>query len=230
MEFVDYKCLESLLIEGEENLMIDINDYDIANEKISSATAELIAGIIMAGGAIVYQKYKENKTKSQSIIKNQNAEKQRQSKISEDIRELDNKYHFMASSNDYDKFIKSTLNDIEKDIKKMVNVANRDTKRFNAIKEKLKKNGFDDMEIKALGLGPGYYKCIDSLEDYWIIIEDQDVACVDDLHYAITEALEAKATQDKRYSIFNFTNGDGDEGCVYYSYPSYEQIKKRVSY
>lgn len=220
MNNIDSKVLESLLINEE--------DLIPANEGIGQDLASIfIPGIILVGGALAYNKYLEKKEDKMKAQKNAAAKKKYEEENYVFIKELNNRYHFMVSNDAYNKFINSILSDMEKDIKKMVSVANRDSKRFQVIADKLKsKWNYSDNEIKALGLGANYYKCYD-VDDYWVIIEDQDVACVDDLHYTITEALNAKAMQDKRYNLVSLSNGDGDEGCVYYNYFSYETMKKK---
>lgn len=220
MEYLDSKILESFIIEGE--------DLTSANEGIAHDLASVvIPGIILVGGSIAYTKYLEKKEDKMKAQKKSDTKKKDEEEKYALIEELNDKYHFMASTDAYNKFIDSILSDMEKDIKKMVSAANRDSKRFQAIADELKSRwNYSDNEIKALGLGPNYYKCRDE-GDYWNIIEDQDVACIDDLHYVITDALEAKAMQDKRYKLITLSNGDGDEGCVYYDYYSYETMKKK---
>lgn len=216
-KFVDSKVLENLMI-----------DEDIIVTEASSATIDLIGGAILIGGALAYTKYKEGKKEKQRTINSQQLKQQRDTKAFTDFKDLNEKFNFMESKESYNKFIQKILDDMENDIKKMVATANRDKARFEKIKNKLRDTfDYSDSDIKQLRLGPGYYKCYTDGDDYWVIIEDQDVACVDDLHYAIVEALEAKASQDKRYSLISLSNGDGDEGCVYYNYSSYDALKKK---
>lgn len=196
MKFVDHKCLEALLIE----------DYDIATE---GRIAEMLLSAIGRGN--LYQKRETEKAKAKAnkaFADKQKAEKEAAKKA------LYEKYNLNDPKAKED-FKKLLMKDIDSKIKKMVNVANKNAKLFEETKKKiLDRYDNDESECRDLlkVLKPGYFKA-EYDGDYYLIIEDQEIACVCDLHCDIVEAL--RCISDDRYQFASFSYGDGDEGCVY---------------
>ena len=123
MEFVDYKCLESLLIEGEE----------IATESIGEKLAgPAIIGMLLAAigfGIDNYKKAKEEK-------KRQKANKAYAEKAKSEKDEVINKLYEQYNLNDptaRKKFKEDLTKDIDKKIKKMVNSANHNKQLFESL-------------------------------------------------------------------------------------------------
>lgn len=117
-----------------------------------------------------------------------------------------------------DAFKKSLMKDIDSKIKKMVNTANKDTELFEDLKKEILERYNNDKSACndiLRELKPGYFKADYDNDGYYVIIEDQEVACVCDVHCNIVYALSCLSSKDDRYYFTSFSFGDGDEGCVY---------------
>lgn len=205
---MDSKALESFLIP-EDNI----------------ATEDLIDGIINVTNFILTPLYKirdydKNKAeKAEAKLKDE----QRKKKLQEEINNLvalNKRYHFLDSESNYNKQLKIAYDFAGKKIRQYVNIANKDTKAFNELKSEVLKKYGNDSTTQALikELKPGYFTCQDEGE-YWSIIPDQYIALCCDLHYNIAERLNE--LDDINLIFASFTNGDGDEGCVYFNYLPY---------
>lgn len=69
---------------------------------------------------------------------------------------------------------------------------------------------------------PGMFDSDFDDEGYWVILNTQDMACACDFHWEIADALKMKYSNP----IISFHNGDGDEGCVYINYPTYDDLQR----
>ena len=61
--------------------------------------------------------------------------------------------------------------------------------------------------------------------NFAIIIPDQDIALCCELHWNIAEKLNT--LNDPNLTFVSFSNGDGDEGCVYFNYLPYNIVFER---
>lgn len=200
---MDSKCLESFLIPEEIATESGISDI--------IGPAILLAFIGLGG---LYKQHKEENAKAKAnkvAADKQKAEKEATKKALYEKYNLDDPKAKEA-------FEKSLMKDIDNKIKKMVNAANKNIKLFEELKKKVlelydnDKSACNDILSE---LKPGYFKADYDNEGYYVIIEDQEVACICDLHCDIVEALECINSKDDRYYFASFSFGDGDEGCVY---------------
>lgn len=148
-----------------------------------------------------------------------------------------NKYKFSTMNKDqYENFINKIQKEAESYIKTAVNKANHDIEylkkvrsdfaEYNALMNMETGDSGDNKTLKSIK--PGYFKCRWNGE-YWEIIEDQEVANCCDLHCNIVEALNNKYSELSSAKIVWFSYGDGDEGCVYFDFASYESMKKKFN-
>ena len=178
-----------------ESLIIDGN-YIIANESLKEALFKII-------GVKKKPQLTSTPTKTES----------KQPKI---INTLKEKYN-LNDENCKKAFKNKLLSDTEIKIKKMVAVANKDKSLFDALKKKITDEYGESEKYLISQLKPGYFTAEEE-GDYWVIIENQEIAIECDLHYQIAEALNNLKSTDDRYNFIYFSNGDGDEGCVYYNW------------
>lgn len=227
MEFVDYKCLESLLIEGEEIAIEGLSEKTKGNLTIGAIGMAILAVIGLNISDYKKDKIYKSQVKANNEIKKKNLEI------------VNNKYNLSTmSENDYKQFISKIQKESESYIKKMVNKANHDSEYIKSVRNKFierykdpdtgELESYDKETLKYLK--SGYFKADWDADGYWVIIEDQDVATSGSyLHCDIAEALNAKYSELSTSKIIEFSFGDGDEGCVYFNYVSYETMKKKFS-
>ena len=148
-----------------------------------------------------------------------------------------NKYKFSTMNKDqYENFINKIQKEAESYIKTAVNKANHDIEylkkvrndfaEYNALMNMETGDSVDNKTLKSIK--PGYFKCRWNGE-YWEIIEDQEVANCCDLHSNIVEALNNKYSELSSAKIVWFSYGEGDEGCVYFDFIQYENMKKKFN-
>lgn len=213
MEYINSKCLESLLIAEEG--FFDKMDDDAKSAFLSLLVTTGIIGIF--GGYSAYKQYKAEKAGKSSLHRSQN------NKQSE-FAKFNSQYHFENMSKpEYDKYIDNTIKSADKDVKTIVSTANKNKEYINKIKEKYIRTNEDNIDNDVLvSFKPGMFGSTFEEGYYWVIIDDQDVAGVCDFHYEVADALKMKYSNP----IISFDNGDGDEGCVYIQYPSYDGLQR----
>ena len=148
-----------------------------------------------------------------------------------------NKYKLSTMTEDqYKQFISKVQKEANSFVKQMVSKANHDrgyiiNLRNEFIKEyKDKDTGKLDEDSKELlsYIKPGYFMS-NWDNDHWEIIEDQLIALICDLHTEIVESLNSKYPELSDAKIAWFSYGEGDEGCVYFDFASYESMKKKFN-
>ena len=206
-----------------------LESFLIPEEKI--ATEDLFDGIMNVTNFILTPLYKirdynENKDKrAEAKLRDEQRKKQLQEDIN-NLVALNKRYHFLDSESNYNKHIKNAHAFADKKIRQYVNLANKDAKAFAELRSKVLKAYGDDVasESQFKYLKPGYFTCQDEW-DYWIIIPDQDIALCCELHWNIAEKLNT--LNDMNLTFVSFSNGDGDEGCVYFNYLPYNIVFER---
>lgn len=179
----------------------------------------ILESLISDGEAIANEGLKETLFKVIGVKKKHqvtNASNKTEPKQPEIIDTLKEKYNLNDQSTKKN-FKDKLLRDTETKIKKMVAVANKDKVLFDSLKKKIIDEYGEEEKYLISQLKPGYFTAEEE-GDYWVIIENQEVAIECDLHYQIAEALNKLKSTDDRYNFIHFSNGDGDEGCVYYTW------------
>ena len=217
------------------DVVINARKYSKASESFSSdssiVTEDLFDGIINVTNFILTPLYKigdynENKDKrAEAKLRDEQRKKQLQEEIN-NLVTLNKRYHFLDSESNYNKHIKNAHAFADKKIHQYVNLANKDAKAFAELRSKVLKAYGDDVASEPLfkSLKPGYFTCQDEW-DYWVIIPDQDIALCCELHWNIAEKLNT--LNDPNLTFVSFSNGDGDEGCVYFNYLPYNIVFER---
>ena len=155
---------------------------------------------------------------------------------------LDTKYKFSSMTKDqYYEFTNKMDDQIENDIRKLLKPLNS-KEVLNEIKERYinKLQKWYSADPKTLKeeiaeanriFKPGLFKLVENGGDYICIIDgDQDVRCscyAAGINNDIAEALELKYAEFANAGLFSVGIGDGDEGCVYPYFISYETMRKR---
>lgn len=204
--------LESLLIAEEGFGKLD------DDAKAAFLSLLLTSGLIgIFGGLAAYKQRKVEKKQAATLHANDNKKK-------DEFVKFNNQYHFEnMSETEYDKYIQSVIANADKDVKAIVKAANKNKEYINSCKEKYIRNYKDKVDKSLLPeFKPGMFYSDFDEEGYWIIMDSQEMADACDFHYEIADTLRMKYSNP----IINFDNGEGDEGCVYIDYPTYNGLQR----
>lgn len=238
--------LESYLIPAEEGAWLN-ELKDTAKSQIKEAGKEILpmfsAFAIMCAALGIYSKYKDYKDKKDRQAKTNASNEAHERAMKEAFTKIDSKYKFSSmTKNEYRAFTAKMDDQIEDDIRKLLKPLNsKDI--LNKIKEEyIKKlhHWYDD-DSKTLReeiaeankiFKPGLFKLVENGGDYICIINgDQDVcsSCYGfGINDDVAEALELKYSDFVNAGLFGVGTGDGDEGCVYPEFVTYETMRKRI--
>ena len=223
--------LDSYLIPAEEAMSDD--------SKATLASMGIMAVIVAALG--ISQKFKQRKLEKESKSKSYAQQESREKFLKESFQKIDQKYKLSSMSKDeYKDFIIKMEDQIEIDVRKILRPLNS-KEVLNKLKEdyiKGCKNWFKDdpkyleSEIKNAenSFRPGLFKIVENAGEYiWIVGGDQSInthcgGIVED----VAEALELKYSDFVNAGLFSVGTGDGDEGCIYPYFVSYETMRKRI--
>lgn len=229
MEFIEYKCLESLLIEGEDLIAEEgLSDKSKENLTLAGALALIIAGL-----GISYSDWKRDKKlreqqKQFEARARSEADAQAKFKASPEYSQIEAKLK-KKYGNDIHININKITNEIEKDISKIGKKINSDKKLCakwaEEYNEYYKKeyaeediDGVNDIKTGPCDVSPEDYcdkkniaftiSCMDQTPLSWI--------CNKYLFDLYAEALNAKYSNEIMYGLMTkfSAQGDGDEGLI----------------
>ena len=230
----------------KDNYAATLEAYLIpANEALDNNSKEKLAeiGIMAAIVAVlgISQKFKNRKLKKEQDAKNKVTSEAREKFMKEAFAKVDQKYKLSSmTEQEYKNFINKFLDQLEIDLKKILKPLNS-KENINAVKDsyiKDLKNWYKDnpkeleneIAYAEREFRPGLFKIVENCGQYICIIDgDQDIntACgsvVDE----VAEALELKYSDFVDAGLFSIGTGDGDEGCIYPEFVSYETMRKRI--
>ena len=225
------KTLESYLIPANEALSTETKD--------ALVSIGVSAAIFAALG--ISQKLKDRKAKKDQLAKNKANNETREKALKEAFAKVDQKYKLSSMTKDeYKKFIAKMEDQLEIDVRKILKPLNS-KELLNKLKEDYINDYKDyykddpkklesEIAYAEREFRPGLFKIYENAgQDICIVGSDQDISmtCMGVVS-DVAEALELKYSDFVDAGLFSVGTGDGDEGCIYPEFVSYETMRKRI--
>ena len=225
--------------------MIDFEKYMIPAEEATTFKEFLAetAFLALACAVIGIPVHIANKKKEEAEALLKKKQDEEKSKKLKDLRvQIKSKYGYDPDgqySDSWKSFTKKIYVKIINDIRKAVVAYNKNEQFIESVRKNylnwLKKSSIDQLEDWELEeynmIKKGFLTCDEEeplvfddkykiAEAYVSIVPTQDLAIVCSAHWDITKVLETKYADLVAYGLIDFTNGDGDEGCIYLHFAS----------
>lgn len=227
--------------------MLNLDKYLIpANEALSDKAKESLASIgimtVICAALGISQKLKNRKKEKEEKAKNKAIQEKHEQALKEAFDKIDKIYKLSSMTKDeYRAFLKKMYAQVENDLRKILKPLNS-----KEVLDRLKEDYINDaksyykddpnklkQEISYANnvFKPGLFKIYENAGDYICITgTDQDINVICSGVIAdVAEALELKYSDFCDAGLFGVGTGDGDEGCVYPDFVSYETMRKRIA-
>lgn len=226
MEFIDYKCLESLLIEGE-----DLIAEEGLNKDVLLATGMLIGETALIGMGLWFGAKKFENMMNRHKTHKANLPKS-YGQTFDAFKKVNDLYHFdNFDKSEYNKFIMKIMNRCNDIIEYGVNELNNSTELISQCndiysKSKYNKPGSDLLTIKSKIFTAKWVPN----KHCWIIIDDTDIAqAISSMHIpqGCCEELQQRFELFIDANLIDFEY-DNLKGCIYFTYMTYAQMRNVV--